>query len=249
MQAEQKKIGQLVEENLGYAATLHSLGIAFYEFETNTLAQACKKKGVNLEYVVNVLNNLQQEQRLSSYMLKQMPLEVLIAYLKHHHQAFLQRKLPYIASLIEHLSQKEEATAQFVKDLQVLFPLFADDFIHHIHEEEDSFFGYVLDLKNYFELPKNHLPILKHWETHTIQLYALQHDTHDDEMQGIRQVMQNYPIEGISSLHIKVVFLELQSFERELQLHASIENNILFPKALSLELDVRKMIAQKNQEN
>ena len=46
-----------------------------------------------------------------------------------------------------------------------------------------------------------------------------------------------------------VVYAELQSFERELKTHAKIENEILFPKALMLEKQVRKFFKDKARMN
>jgi regulator of cell morphogenesis and NO signaling len=81
--------------------------------------------------------------------------------------------------------------------------------------------------------------------TYRLQEHALEHHIHEDEMAGIRRITNNYNLTFCEELHIKVVFSELQRFEKELKTHAKIENEILFPKALQLEAKIKKLFQDK----
>ena len=50
-------------------------------------------------------------------------------------------------------------------------------------------------------------------------------------------------------LHLRVLFGELQLLERDLQEHARIENEILFPKAITLEGRIHKMMGDAARLN
>ena len=63
-------------------------------------------------------------------------------------------------------------------------------------------------------------------------------------MKGIRELTDNYSIVGSTNTHLKVILKELQTFERDLFVHARIENEVLFPKALELESKVAKLVAE-----
>ncbi len=82
-------------------------------------------------------------------------------------------------------------------------------------------------------------------EQHSLQKYAVEHEEHDDEMRGIRKITNNYHCHNQDPLHIRVVYAELQAFEKELITHARVENEILFPKALILEQEVKRAIRSK----
>lgn len=86
-------------------------------------------------------------------------------------------------------------------------------------------------------------------EKHSLQNCALEHEAHDDEMAGIRRITKDYFITPDAPLHIKVIFTELINFEKSLQVHARIENEILFPKALSLENEVKQIFFTKAKWN
>jgi len=50
-------------------------------------------------------------------------------------------------------------------------------------------------------------------------------------------------------LHVKVIYSELIQFEKNLQEHARIENEILFPKAMLLENQVKIAFFEKTKWN
>ena len=57
-------------------------------------------------------------------------------------------------------------------------------------------------------------------------------------MDGFRQFTNGYNYCEEADLHIKVL-TELKRFEADLLKHAKIENEILFPKAMQLEREVK----------
>ncbi|MGD1841372.1 MAG: iron-sulfur cluster repair di-iron protein [Thermonemataceae bacterium] len=233
-------IKHLVTEHLDYAAVLHRLGIPFYHYEEYTLGEVCKEQGLNVGYIVR---SLQQTEKMVSIqdkkLLKECPVDMIIAYLKYAHQRYIKQQLPYFAALIKNLSPKKIRRKNLIEDLQWVFPLFVEDFIHHIHEEEDTFFHYTLLLQHTLHKAIPNTEIYRHMERFSIQAFALDHDTHDDEMEGIRQITNNYDLGDNPSLHLQVLFTELKTFEKDLSLHAQIENEVLFPKALAIEEKVK----------
>ncbi|MEO0332543.1 MAG: hypothetical protein AAF223_12810 [Bacteroidota bacterium] len=124
-----------------------------------------------------------------------------------------------------------------------------EELIHHIYEEEDDFFSYVIGLQVASQNGKPTSELYLSMEKRSIQDFAIHHDMDDDEMEGIRQITNGYTTDGIDSLHLRVVYAELQKFERELCVHASVENEILFPKALMLEKQVQKIMRAKVRLN
>jgi len=77
----------------------------------------------------------------------------------------------------------------------------------------------------------------------------MEHDVHDDEMEGIRKITKDYELTHDAPLHVKVLYSELKSFEKSLITHARIENEILFPKAMALEHTVRQSFFEKSKHN
>jgi regulator of cell morphogenesis and NO signaling len=168
------------------------------------------------------------------------PVDLIIEYLKHSHFLFIKHKLPYLARLIESFKSNHDDFHTIERDLKVVFPLFVEDFIEHIYEEEDTLFDFIRTLERASK--GNFIPthLYQAMEKNSVQKFAMGHDAHDDEMEGIRKITKNYAQDSKTPLHVKVLYHELIEFERSLITHARIENEILFPKAMALENKVKK---------
>lgn len=237
-------IASIIEQSYTNAFVLYSLGIDFFMVEDKSLEQVCKERNLELSYVLHLLGEKSVQVSTDIRKLKKASLETILSYLKHQHIIFLQKKIPFVAHLIEKLGKNDTSYTQLITDLQLMFPLFAEDFIHHIHEEEDTFFYYISAL-----LKSSPSKLYELQQKFSIQSFALAHDTHDDEMQGIRQLTKNYQLPPEASLHLKVVYWNLEDLEKQLQMHAYIENEILFPKALTLENKVKNEWIEQSKWN
>jgi regulator of cell morphogenesis and NO signaling len=236
----QKKIKELVAENYVFASVLYYLGIEYYEFEEDSLEKVCLTKGVDIHYVVNELEKIHQNEEIENIKLLSFPIDLIISYLKHSHFIFIKKDLPFLVKLVNKLSSSNSHIASVEREIKDVFPLFVEDFVHHIYEEEDTLFEYITQLKAIDDKKKNPSIFFYKYPNFNMQKFAIDHEVHDDEMKGIRFLMDQYPIEKNSPLNAKVLFSELERFEDKLKVHAKIENEVLFPKALMLEKSVRK---------
>jgi regulator of cell morphogenesis and NO signaling len=243
-----RRIGELVEENYVHAYVLFYFGIKFYEFSELTLEQVCLQKGLRFEQVLKELESpsllRETDLPLTSY-----PIDLIIEYLKHAHFIFIKHKLPYMAGLVQSFNASHDQYVGVERDLKVVFPLFVEDFIHHIYEEEDTLFSYIRTLERAVKGNYNPTRLFYLLERSSLHKFAAEHEAHDDEVEGIRSITKDYKMSSDTPLHIKVLYNELKEFEKNLIVHARIENEILFPKAMSLENKVKKLYFEKTKFN
>jgi regulator of cell morphogenesis and NO signaling len=243
-----KRIGELVDQNYVHAYVLFYLGIRFYEYSEFTLDQVCRERGLRIDQVIRELESpahlKEAELPLVSY-----PVDLIIEYLKHSHFLFIKHKLPYIARLVESFKANHENYLSIEKDLKLVFPLFVEDFIQHIYEEEDTLFTYILALERAVKGSYNATRLFYLMEKNSVQKFAMEHEAHDDEMEGIRKITKDYNLDQGTPLHVKVIFNELKDFEKSLITHARIENEILFPKAMALESKVKTAFFERVKFN
>ncbi|AFM03597.1 regulator of cell morphogenesis and NO signaling [Bernardetia litoralis DSM 6794] len=252
-----ESITDLVSKNYVYAAVLHYFGIDFYNHAHQTLAQTCAEKGIDATVLIKQLEEAVMKrkfyesgkainQKISHY-----PIQLVIEYLKHAHRIFMRRSLPYMSKLVCDCDSNgfEKQYKSIIEDLKIAFPLFAEDFIHHIFEEEDSLFDYINLLDNAFYEKIPMTKVFYPMQEHSISRFLRQHQQDDDEMKGIRELTSNYKITSKTPLLIKVLYSELKDFEEELKIHADIENRILLPKALKLEVKLKQNIIEKSKFN
>lgn len=244
-----KKISELVEQDFLHAHVLYCFGIPFYENPSQTLEQACRARGIEVELVLRGLVSPHKNFQEIDLPLFSFPTDLIIEYLRHSHHLFVKHKLPYLHKLVQYFRADHSEYLQVERDLKVLFPLFMEDFIHHIYEEEDTLFKYVSTLERAAVGRYNPSKLYHAFEKISLQHCASEHESHDDEMEGIRKITKNYFLSPDAPLHIKVIYNELQQFEKDLQAHARIENEILFPKVMELESKVKAAFFEKTKWN
>ena len=233
-------INQIVDENYVNAYVLHYFGIAFYEYSDKTLEQVCKEKGLNLDVVLKKMYSITEVPVLGPLSLNDYPVDLVIEFLKHSHHKFVKESLTYVSNLIQKIGDLD---LPIVQDLKFVFPMFVQEFIEHIYEEEDTFFNYILLLNRAVENGNNNLITLQdEINKNSLEKFVKDHDAHDDVMKGIRTITNNYEINEATSLHLKVIYSALQQLETDLLNHARIENEVLFPKAVQLERKVKGII-------
>lgn len=236
----EKKIQELINENYIFASVLYYFGIKFYDYSEKTLEQVCSENRLDVNVVIESLEKVNKKGEEHDLKLMRYPINLIIEYLKHSHYIFIKKKLPYLAKIIESLKVSQPPFKTISEDIKFVFPLFVEDFIHHIYEEEDTLFLHIQKLDEVVNGKLNPFKIYNNLEKYSLKKYAAEHDAHEEEMQGIRGITDNYNTKDCKDIHLKVVYSELQNFEKELTIHAKIENEVLFPKAITLENQVRK---------
>lgn len=245
---EKASVAELVSENYVLAAVLHYFGISFYQYPTDSLEKVCKKHKVNPSVLIAELESWAKRKDPTPEELYLNPIELLVAYLKKKHYYFVRQELPFLSNLISGI-QPDPEFASLLADMRIMFPLFVDDFIHHIHEEENRLFRRIellQDIEDGHFKTQDALILL---EKDPIHQLADQHEIHEDEMEGIRRLTKDYYLDKKAPLTMKVLYHELQNFERELSIHAKIEDELLFPKAVELEKEALRKIRKTIQTN
>lgn len=251
-----KSLAEIVSENYSYGAVLHQFGIDFFKYPYKTLEAICKSRHISPTMVTRELELKSLYDQKESYAthfarLAQYPVDMVIDSLRQSHRIFMRRRLPYMTELIAHTQLPDRCSPYYeiVNDLKIAFPLFAEDFIHHILEEEAEIFSHILRLDDvvYHQMPLSKIYFAM--ESHSIIKFAAAHTTDDDDMTGIREMTNNYAIQEDTPFMLKVLYTELLAFEKELSEHATIENQILIPKALKLEATVKKIFKEKIKYN
>ncbi|MCC5944966.1 MAG: hemerythrin domain-containing protein [Bernardetiaceae bacterium] len=240
-----QRVSEIVEENYRLGAAFYNLGIDFQQYAELPLQEVCRIRSLDANFVCKQLEQAAQPNTQKPHW-ENLTIELIINYLKHTHRIFMRYKLPYMRNLVMQSEKRKfpQNYSLILSDLQIAFPLFAEDFIRHILDEENTLFTYIENLDRVACLQMPASKIYFQMEKYNIADFAHAHHDDDDEMQGIRELTQDYYISEGSPLAMRVLYSELQAFEQDLKVHANIENNVLFPKAAKLEAQVKKQFLQ-----
>lgn len=242
-----KTIADLVQEHYALAYVLFYYGIEYVHHTQKTLDELCSEKDLVIDHVVAAYEDIRQgnDPQAAGLDLAQLPLSLVLQYLRHNHLTFIQKRLPFLKQLLARLHDSGRNLTG-VNEVQAIFPLFAEKLIAHIYEEEDLIFEQVIRL---LSMQDNQSPAQLYEWFDTLNLVSVAHfmDLHDsdddDEMADIRTITNNYSLEG--PIQVRVLMEELRAFDNELKVHARIENDIFFPKAVELESAVVHLMREQ----
>lgn len=241
---------EIVKHNPSLGYSLFECGILFPKHAEKTLNQACAEHGLNIEWVKRRLEEDRAWLSLKPQHFKDKSIAYITRILTGVHTHFAERRLPYIQSLIDSGYTLEQDQQPILADLHWLFPLFYEDFIHHMREEEDLVFGYLNTIESIVCRKKNPgLVALTPKPDISLSKLAMHHLEEDDEMRGISEITNQYRVESHHSVLVETILTELRWFERDLKMHGRIENEILFPKGMFLEKSLRGLFKELRNLN
>ena len=163
-------------------------------------------------------------------------LTAILKYLRNTHQFYINCKLGEIQFELSQLTFKEDYKQYWLPLLTHLFKKFSNQLISHIQDEENNLFPYIDSL-----IIAEKSSVVKFNIKQKIELvnYLLKHDDFAEQsLEFIISLLENKSSQFYDQLALGVLISRLKVLETDLLIHAKIEDEILIPKAIQLEIDV-----------
>ena len=162
-------------------------------------------------------------------------LELLCAHIIVKHHAFARRELPRLLELSANVLSRHGAIHPELATIHTTLVQLELDINDHLAKEESVLFPYIVSLERSFISPDEDPVSCFGFLPDPIAVLSHDHEQAGSMLSQIRQLSHNYsPPFGIC-LTYSVFYTGLQELEQDLRQHIHLENNILFPRALSLE--------------
>lgn len=151
------------------------------------------------------------------------------------HHVFCRQEVVRIAGLFKEVIDMHGKDHPELKRMQTLFFKMSRDLSMHLLKEEQTLFPYILRVE---EAVNGKTPVS--WPPfgtvkNPIRMMVLEHDQTDRETEEIRQLSKDYTPPADSCDRYAALYDGLAAFDRDMQQHIDIENNLLFPRAVALE--------------
>jgi regulator of cell morphogenesis and NO signaling len=230
----EKTIGQMVAEDYRAAAIFKKYNIDFCCNGNRDLDKACSEKSIDANQLKHELNNLQTintgDADYNSW-----PLDLLVDYIEKKHHRYVETAIGEIKPFLQKLCAVHGERHPELIQVRDLFLEGADELTKHMKKEELILFPFVR------KMTALHLSGatagMPHFGTvqNPIKMMMHEHDIEGARFRTISELTNNYTVPEDGCTTYKVTLQMLEAFENDLHKHIHLENNILFPKALSLE--------------
>lgn len=216
-------------------------GIEFCCSGAQTLAAACQAAGASTAAVLASLreseaeNTSGQADQWESATLRQ-----IIGFIRHHHHEYARRAIQEIRGKEAQVLAGNGAGHPELEKIAAIFNRMAQEMLFHLAKEEHGLFPRIERLESLSRgeaLPAA-APARGHDEA-TIRVMMDDHGASAAMMKEIRGLSGNFTAPEDADAGLKRWYRQLAEFERDLRRHVHLENNILFPRALLLEEELR----------
>lgn len=201
-----------------------------------TISDACQETGINQELLIKQLEKLIAQKDPDSEYIDNLTLRELADYIVRRHHSYVSESIPLLKKNLEKICQVHGEHHPELFKIKELFTSSAGDLTIHMQKEEIMLFPYIKRLetakKENSPLPRSPFGSV----SNPIGMMMEEHQHEGDRFSEIAELSDNYQPPADACTTFEVTFKQLRDFEEDLHRHIHLENNILFPKAIELEM-------------
>jgi len=227
-------VGELVVGDFRAAAVFHEHGIDFCCGGKRSVTEACRTRRVD-PGVVSALTAACGQPDPSAPRFTEWETERLIQFVVDTHHAYVRRVLPVLLAHTRKLEAVHGTRHPELHEVAQLTQFVADEMTSHMAKEERVLFPYIVLLAEAARAggvaPRTPFGSVDN----PIRMMEEEHEAAGAATARIREITGGYSMPAEACTTYRVCLQELEAFERDLHAHVHIENNVLFPRARTLE--------------
>ncbi len=241
-----KSIGELATHHPELINVFESLNMDYCCNGKNNLLEAIEKSNLGLKKVISIIEktikNTNNNSKLDA--LSNLSLTELVDYIESTHHTYVRNQLPLLTQFFEkilHVHNKHHGT--MIQSAQKVFFELNSEVEEHLKKEEQILFPYIKQMEK--GMKKNSTVPPMHCGTVQHPIHQMHHE-HEETGKALGQlhaITNNYTTPENTCESFQALFKGLQELELDFHRHIHIENNILFPKTITLE---QKIFINKN---
>ncbi|MXO05554.1 MULTISPECIES: iron-sulfur cluster repair di-iron protein [Flavobacterium] len=232
-----KTIGSFVAEDFRTAAVFSKYRIDFCCKGNRTVAEVCEKQNIDADDLLQNVLQVVQSENSESIDFNSWPLDLLADYIEKTHHRYVEEKMNVLLPFLDKLCKVHGANHPELFKINELFIGCAGELSQHMKKEELILFPFVKRMVK----TKESDGILSQPSFGTVSnpiaMMMHEHDNEGERFREIAELTNNYTPPADACTTYRVTFAMLKEFEADLHKHIHLENNILFPKAVTLEKD------------
>jgi regulator of cell morphogenesis and NO signaling len=201
------------------------------------LAEACASAGVDVGSVMEMLTEVTQSNANEEGALdfQKLTPTKLITHIVETHHVFTKSEMDRLQSLADKVLAGHGGNHPELIHLDELLTRLRADLMPHMMKEEQILFPYIVAMENATNQNRP-LPFAPFGTVNNpIRMLMREHDAAGEMMREVRALTSDYKTPADACNSYKTLYQALENFEKDLHQHIHLENNILFPKALTLE--------------
>jgi regulator of cell morphogenesis and NO signaling len=198
------------------------------------LAEACAAGQIEVDAVIAALESAAIDPAPAAEDWPRKPMEELVAHIVGTHHSYVKRELPRLAVLAQKVVNRHGETHAELPVIQSLLAQLDEELTQHLVKEEAILFPYIVSLERAGAsgvVPSSCFGTV----ANPIRMMTQEHDAAGALLAQMRHLSQNFTTPPNACPTYQAFYDGLREFEQDLHQHIHLENNILFPRAITAE--------------
>lgn len=197
---------------------------------SKTVAKLHEENKLDGDFFLELVNMFAGSDYFPTEQLSTFPVPLIIDYLKKTHIYYLQTRLPEMEQMIDHLDKNFPGSISQL--LRGFFSRFQREMYGHILKEESELFPYLLQLDK-GEVKTKGKAIENHLSSHD-------HEVEDELLEMKKKIVEEHK-DAEQLLPFRLLLNQMDLFENDLRVHAKVEDDILVPLGLKMEIELEEL--------
>jgi regulator of cell morphogenesis and NO signaling len=206
------------------------------------LEAVCQSKELDTESIIKELQHVVMQSASNAAIdFDSWDLDFLADYIIHVHHRYLNKALPEIKEHSTRFLDGHRKKFPELEEIELIIKRFLREIPPHMKQEEDIFFPYIKQIYYAYKHRESYARLLIRTLRKPLEeVRQKEHETTGANLNRLRTITNNYSAPENACLSHKVTFSKLKELDTDLVQHIHLESNILFPKAIAIELELLK---------
>ena len=231
----EETLGEIAAKDLRKAEVFKKYGLDFCCGGKKTVKEACAEKGIDVTKIEKELQQADKNPSARPLPYNDWNLDFLADYIVNTHHSYVRKTLPDIKAYALKVAQVHGAEHPELIPIQQLVEEVNKELSEHLVKEEKILFPFIKELVMAKDRSQSPRAVQFGSVQNPIDMMEAEHETAGKCMEDIRALSNNYALPDDACASYSLLFKMLNDFEEDLHIHVHLENNILFPKSISLE--------------
>ncbi len=227
-----KTIGEIITEDFRTATLFKDHNLDSFCGKHHTLRVLCQLKNINPDQFSAEIQHILSSKWKNEIHFQAWPPDLLIHYIVKKHHRYIRKNAPVLVDLLQKIAAIHGSDYPELYTVYRMFKEAANALIEHINKEEEIVFPFIEKM--------NHMILdgsrgrLEH-SNNPLDMLIAEHGNEEDRFGRIATISNGYCPPPDACNTYRITYAMLKEFDNELRTHAWLENEVLVPKAISLE--------------
>lgn len=232
----EQTVGEIAATEPSSIRVFESFGIDYCCGGKRGLADACSRVGVSVEHVLDRIADAEREAHAPVPAgWDTAPLSTLIRHIVDRHHAYVRAEAPRIDGLLLKVITRHGERRPEVAEIRRLFLAATQELATHMLKEEQVLFPHIVRMEQATQAGQPLQPAFFGSVSTPIAHMVADHDDAGALLSRMSELAGGYAAPEGACPTFRALYQALLEFERDLHRHVHLENNVLFPRAISLE--------------